>query len=176
MAHQARDIEEKALIADEVLTPESMAESFPMVSVKVVYLGAHPYKTERLKGQVTMETIGQRVSPDEPIDKKNVPVHVSKSMEKSGYQVYDFSLLDSRKRPRKDRLTADGHRWEPCEHLAHMLTFHRMRDQDGQPIYRIEGAPEALEVLRRYRAAVTAHVNPNYGTNVLKDMEDVFSK
>jgi hypothetical protein len=176
MAHPAKPDEAKLLSADEVLTPESMSESFPMVAVKVVYLGSHPYKTERLHGQIELETIGQRLSPEEPLDRKLVPSHVSRRMDKTGYTVYDFSKLDSRKRPRKDLLTGDGHRYVPCEHLAHMLAFYRMKDAEGQAMYQIRGEPEALEVLKRYRDAVTRRANPDFGDSVLKDMEDVLSK
>jgi len=57
MAHAATDTEDKVL-QEEILTPESLAEEFPLVTLKVTYLGGHPRKTERLKG--TIEITGDR--------------------------------------------------------------------------------------------------------------------
>ena len=59
------------------------------------------------------------------------------------------------------------------EHLAHALVLSRKVDQDGQPIYRIQGDPEAIAVLRRYRDTVRTKTNVDHGEAVLNDMKDL---
>ena len=166
MAHKATDAEESALLREETLQPDTSIESMPLVTLKVVYLGSHPYKTERMKGTIEMETMEDEEDP------KKVK-HLNKRMSNGGYTDYNFQRFDARKRKFPIRWTEDGHRYELCEHLAHALAFFRMKDADGQPLYQIRGEPAALQVLKRYRDAMKRRQDPDFGEAVLRDMKDV---
>lgn len=173
MSHPATDTEEKVL-QEEILTPESVAEEFPLVALKVIYLGGHPRKTERLKGTIEMETDASGVDDRGRLPKGREIRHFSKRMAKDGYTLYDFSSVDSRGRKTMHRMTEDGKRYEIVEHLAHALALSRRVDQDNQPIYQLRGEPEAIAVLRRFRDTVKTRVNPDHGDAVLRDMKDLF--
>ena len=172
MAHAATDTEDKVL-QEEILTPESLAEEFPLVTLKVTYLGGHPRKTERLKGTIEMETDAGELDDRGRLPRGKEIRHFGKRMSKDGYTLYDFSSVDSRGRKTTHRMTEDGKRYEIVEHLAHALELSRKVDQDNQPIFQIRGEPEAIAVLRRYRDTVKSRVNPDHGETVLRDMKDL---
>lgn len=172
MAHPATDSEEKVL-QEEVLTPESLAEEFPLVTLKAIYLGGHPRKTERLKGTIEMESDAGDLDERGRLPRGREIKHFSKRMSKDGYTLYDFSSVDSRGRKTEHRMTEDGKRYEIVEHLAHALALSRRVDQDNQPTFKLSGAPEAIAVLRRYRDTVKARVNVDHGDAVLRDMKDL---
>lgn len=172
MAHPASETEEKVL-HEEILTPESLAEEFPLVTLKAIYLGGHPRKTERLKGTVEMETDSGELDERGRLPRGREVKHFSKKMSKDGYTLYDFSSIDSRGRKTTHRMTDDGKRYEIVEHLAHALALSRRVDQDNQPTYQLKGDPEAIAVLRRYRETVKSRVNADHGEAVLRDMKDL---
>jgi hypothetical protein len=159
MARRATEAEEKSLVTEQSLSPEAMGESFPVITVRIVYLQTNPFKTERVKGQMIMETVGQRLEKDELPPEggwtgDNI-IHLNKRKSAEGYTVYDFSAVDSKGRKRKDGWTPDGKRFVLCEHLDHMLYFYRLRDdRDNTPIYEVRelaDQPGSLDVLVRYR-------------------------
>ena len=172
MSHPATDTEEKVL-QEEILTPESLAEEFPLVTLKVVYLGGHPRKTERLKGTIEMESDAGELDDRGRLPRGKEIRHFSKRMSKDGYTLYDFSSVDSRGRKTTHRMTEEGKRYEIVEHLAHSLALSRKVDQDGQAIYQIKGEHEAIAVLRRYRDTVKTRINADHGEAVLRDMKDL---
>jgi hypothetical protein len=152
MARRATESEEKALVTEQALSSEAMGESFPTIEVRIVYLQNHPHKTQRVKGTMLMETVGQRLDKDEPVPDQVEIVHLNKRKSDSGYTDYDFAAVDNKGRRRRDGWTADGKRFVTCEHLDHILYFYRLRDdRDGTAIYEVRGEPDALEVLVRYR-------------------------
>jgi hypothetical protein len=175
MARAATAAEEKRLTTEQTLSAEAMGESFPSIEVRIVYLGMHPHKTERVKGTMLMETVGQRLQADEPNPEASTIVHLNKRKSDAGYTDYDFAAVDNKGRRRRDGWTADGKRFVLVEHLDHILYFFRLRDdRDGTPIYEVRGEPDALEVVKRYRDLKKGtRVNPDQGAAVLKDMKDV---
>jgi hypothetical protein len=184
MARRATEAEEKALVTEQTLSSEAMGESFPNITVRIVYLQTHPHKTERVKGTMLMETVGQRLEKSEPNPEASNIVHLNKRKSDAGYTDYDFSAVDNKGRRRKDGWTADGKRFVHCEHLDHMLYFYRLRDdRDQTPIYEVRGETAELEVLARYRdrrkrptgAAMVATDRgaAEQGAGVLNEMNDV---
>lgn len=152
MSRRATEAEEKSLVMEQSLSSEAMGESFPNITVRIVYLQTNPHKTERIKGTMLMETIGQRLEKDEPNPEPSTIIHLNKRKSDAGYTDYDFASVDNKSRKRRDGWTADGKRFVLCEHLDHILYFYRLRDdRDNTPIYEVRGEPDALEVLVRYR-------------------------
>ncbi|OLE67238.1 MAG: hypothetical protein AUG09_03500 [Acidobacteria bacterium 13_1_20CM_2_68_7] len=177
MAHIAKPEEEKLLAAEEAMPQEVADESLPLCQLKIVYLGSHPKKTERLKGMIQMDSV------EEPEGGSRRQTHLNHKIVKEGYTLYDFARQDSRGRLRKDRMTEDGKRWEPCMNLRHALMFYRMRDPDKQPVYQVKGTTEQLALLKwfisRRRAGgaedmLIAHPDADLsGPKLLSLMEDV---
>lgn len=190
MARRATEAEEKSLVTEQALTSEAMGEVFPNITVRIVYLQTHPHKTERVKGTMLMETIGQRLEKDEPNPEASNIVHLNKRKSDAGFTDYDFSAVDNKGRRRKDGWTADGKRFVTCEHLDHMLYFYRLKDdRDQTPIYEVRemsDQPGSLDVLVRYRdrrkgrsglAMVTTDRGAaEQGAGVLNEMNDVLDK
>jgi hypothetical protein len=163
MAHKATLAEEQLLSGEAVLAPEVLIDQLPLITVKAVYLGGHPLKTVRLKGHIAKESIKDPDNPDAE------PYEIARQVNE-GYQTYDFADVDNRGRKRQDRRTADGKRWEPVSHLAHIAALYRMRDADKMPMFKISATKEALGVVQRYLEATKKMQNPDSGAAVLQDM------
>lgn len=171
MAHRASEPEERVMAGEVTLTAQDAGTSeFPMVQVRVTYLGRNPHKTQRLKGQILVQ---QFIDPDDenPDESKRKRIEI-RQMVTEGYTTYNFETKDGSGRAiRRPKLPAGQ---ELVWHLAHIKWFAQQRDVENQPEYRISGSEAAMAVVKRYIEFTKKPGNPDRGEPVLKEMEDKF--
>ena len=164
MARRATPDEERLHSGERVVMDQELAvAALPMVTLRVIYLGGHPHKTVRLKGTIDVQTIGD---PDDP-DRK----HEIRRQVKEGYTVYDFSNVDSLGRPMRERVTAEGRRYEECSHLGHLKAFYEFRDAEKAKQFELRGSAQAVAVVKKFIEQTRQHRNADSGAAVLEEME-----
>lgn len=161
MPRKATDQEEGLLSGEVTLRPEQSGVEFPLVTLKVVYLGGHPTKFVRLKGSM----IEEKYTDDEGEDGI-----VKKADPKNGTTGYDFAVVDSRGRKIKVNVTADGRRFALVTHPAHQLAFYRMRGLDGEPQFEFRGRSRDIATFDAFRKAARRRVDAEQGPAVLRQM------
>lgn len=125
------------------VSAQVVAPTKPIVSAKIIYLGANPAKSITLVGGIHTQTIGTRT--------------VKSIVDDGVTSVYDFSSLDAVGRPIESRLmpaaAPDDVRRRPfliVEHPEHIRHFLRLRDGSNQPEFRVWVAREHREALQEY--------------------------
>lgn len=157
MPRKASDEEEGIHAGEVVLKPERAGGEFPLITLKVVYLGGHPSKFLRLPGTVLEEK-------DEETGETEV------KLSKDGWSGYDFAVKDSRGRKIKVNMTPDGRRFQMVTHYDHLVAFYNTRGPDGEGQFEFRGSPAEIQLFQAYRKAMKKKVDPDRGPAVLKQM------
>lgn len=140
------------------------------VEARIVYLGGNPRKSVYLEGSTE-----RMADPDDP-ENEAAMLHVPRGV---GAESYVFERLDTRGRPVKDRLMADGpHRGKPwviCRHIGHIIRFIEERDADGGPAFAVLATRAVQAKIRRHRERLDRRrrLDTESGEAVLADMQRI---
>ena len=119
----------------------------PIITCKVVYLGAMKNKSLSLPGRIIHETF----------ERQGEAPHVVKSVSDSGMTCYDFSthgidgrLIPERQMPDSVAAHLKGRPFLVCEHIEHLQAFFMLKGVDGEKEFEVLAKPEDRAIIQEH--------------------------